>query len=325
MRCIVTGAAGFIGSTLSEKLIAQGHEVVGIDCFVPYYPRELKQRNLEALLACTAFQFLEQDICDLFDPSSCPDHLLDGAGVVFHQAAQAGVRASWGRDFDIYVHNNILGTQRLLEACKGRHSIRVVYASSSSVYGETCKFPMEEDDLPAPVSPYGVSKLAAEHLARLYHANYSLHTVSLRYFTVYGPRQRPDMAFHRLIAAVLTGEEFVIFGNGNQTRDFTFIQDIVQANIDAAEKGRPGGVYNLGGGTRISMNEVVKLVESIAGRKANIKYIERHHGDVSHTAASVERAKADLGFHPRVSLEEGLRREVEFIDQVILPMRVARA
>lgn len=319
MRCIITGVAGFIGSSLADRLLADGHEVIGFDCFIPYYPREMKERNLRAARDQKKFTFREDDICDVFEPEVAGresiDKLLDGVDLVFHEAAQAGVRASWGKDFEIYTRNNILGTQKLLEACKGR-KIRVVYASSSSVYGETAKFPMEEDDLPAPVSPYGVSKLAAEHLAVLYHKNYGLHTVSLRYFTVYGPRQRPDMAFHRLCAAVLKGEEFVLFGDGRQSRDFTFITDIVEANIAATQKGRSGDVYNLGGGTRISMNEVVQLVERLTGKKANIRYIERHHGDVSHTAASVERARQDLGFAPKVTLENGLAREVEYIRQI---------
>lgn len=325
MRCIVTGAAGFIGSTLCERLLREGHEVLGIDCFVPYYPRTLKEENLRAARDHERFRFLEADICDLFaSREGQAQSILEGVDVVFHEAAQAGVRASWGKDFDIYCHNNILGTQMLLEACRGREGLKVVYASSSSVYGETAKFPMEESDLPAPVSPYGVSKLAAEHLMRLYNANYGLHTVSLRYFTVYGPRQRPDMAFHRLIAAVLTEAEFNLFGDGKQTRDFTFVGDIVQANLDAARAGAPGAVYNLGGGARVSMNQVVEFVEEVTGKKARIHYDKRQHGDVSHTGASVERARRDLGFAPKVSLKEGLALEAQFIDSVVLPLR-ARA
>jgi nucleoside-diphosphate-sugar epimerase len=321
----VTGVAGFIGSSLAERLLADGHEVVGLDCFVPYYARELKDSNLRACLRHPSFTFIEADIVEAFDMSA-PDgakrvsSLLDATAVVFHEAAQAGVRASWGASFDIYCHNNILGTQKLLEACRGREGLRVVYASSSSVYGETSKFPMEEDDLPAPLSPYGVSKLAAEHLMRLYTANFGVHTVSLRYFTVYGPRQRPDMAFHRLCREVLVGGQFRVFGTGEQTRDFTFIDDIVQANIDAAQHGAPGGVYNLGGGTRISMNDVIRLLEKVAGRPANIVRERREKGDVSHTGASVKRAQDAWGFRPRVSLEEGLARELEYVRQVVLPL-----
>ena len=322
MRCLVTGAAGFVGSTLSERLLADGHEVVGVDCFVPYYPRRLKDANLAVARSDARFRFVEADLADLFDPESPgrSAEVLSGVDVVFHQAAQAGVRASWGADFSVYTHNNILATQMLLEACRSFPGVRVVYASSSSVYGETKKFPMEEGDLPSPVSPYGVSKLAAEHLMRLYHVNFGVHTVSLRYFTVYGPRQRPDMAFHRICASVLAGREYRMFGNGEQTRDFTFIDDIVQANIDASQRGRAGGVYNIGGGSRISMNDVIRKLEGIAGRKANIRYEGREHGDVTHTGASVEAARRDFGYAPRVSLDEGIARELEFVEKVVLPL-----
>lgn len=323
MKAVVTGAAGFIGSSLVDRLLADGWEVIGIDSFVPYYPRLLKERNLSAALANPHFLFLEGDLRDVVvgrHPGVSPAQIFEGADVVFHQAAQAGVRASWGRDFNIYCDNNILATQVLLEACRHYSGIRIVYASSSSVYGETCKFPMEETDLPAPVSPYGVSKLAAEHLMNLYHANYGIHTVSLRYFTVYGPRQRPDMAFHKLCRAALTGGEFVLYGSGDQSRDFTFIDDIVEANLAAARSGKAGGVYNLGGGTRISMNDVIALVEELSGRRVSVKRIDRHAGDVTHTGACVARAQRDLGFAPQVNLCTGLARELEFIETVALAL-----
>jgi len=315
LRCLVTGAAGFIGSTLCDRLLESGHEVVGIDSFVPYYARSLKEGNLARARSSSQFQLVEQDICDVF--GSANPMSLDNVDVVFHQAAQAGVRASWGKDFEGYVHNNILATQKLLEACQLRPGIRVVYASSSSVYGETDRFPMSESDLPKPVSPYGVSKLAAEHLMGLYHHNFGVETVALRYFTVYGPRQRPDMAFHRIIRSILTGEAFRLFGSGEQTRDFTFVGDIVEANIQAASAGKAGAVYNLGGGTRISMNDVIELIEDISGRKANVVREQRQDGDVTNTGADVSRAAADFGFKPAVSLEEGLRREVEYIDDLL--------
>lgn len=318
MRCLVTGAAGFIGSTLCERLLELGHEVVGIDCFVPYYPRELKERNLEKCRASDKFELLERDLCDLFEgPDADGSKLLAGIDVIYHQAAQAGVRASWGKDFEIYTHNNILGTQKMLEACKQKPGIRVVYASSSSVYGETDRFPMRETDLTRPVSPYGVSKLAAENLMCLYHHNFGVETVSLRYFTVYGPRQRPDMAFHRIIRSILTGELFHLFGSGNQTRDFTYVGDIVEANIQAGEKGQPGKIYNLGGGTRISMNDVIEMMEKIAGKKANIVKEAVQLGDVTNTGADVSRAQEDFGFAPKVSLEAGLTREIEYIKELL--------
>lgn len=318
MRCLVTGAAGFIGSTLCERLLELGHEAVGVDCFVPYYSRELKDRNLETCQKSEKFQLLERDLCDLFaSPDADGTKLLSGIDVIYHQAAQAGVRASWGKDFEIYTHNNILGTQKMLEACRQKPGIRVVYASSSSVYGETDRFPMRETDLTRPVSPYGVSKLAAENLMCLYHHNFGVETVSLRYFTVYGPRQRPDMAFHRIIRSILTGELFHLFGSGNQSRDFTYVGDIVEANIQAGEKGQPGKIYNLGGGTRISMNDVIELMEKIVGKKANIVKEAVQLGDVTNTGADVTQAKEDFGFAPKVSLEEGLAREVEYIRELL--------
>jgi UDP-glucose 4-epimerase len=317
----VTGAAGFIGSSLCDRLLADGHDVTGIDCFVPYYARELKDSNLAGARDHAAFRFVQQDICDAFDTAGTRGaELLEGVDVVFHQAAQAGVRASWGKDFEVYTHNNVLGTQKLLEACRAKQGIKVVYASSSSVYGETERFPMSEHDPTAPVSPYGVSKLAAEHLARLYTHNFGVHTVSLRYFTVYGPRQRPDMAFHRVIKSILRGDEFHLFGSGEQTRDFTFISDIVEANLGAARAGKPGGFYNLGGGTRISMNDVIALIEEVTGRKANVRREARQWGDVTNTGADVSRAQQDFAFAPKVSLREGLAREAEFIEKVVLPL-----
>lgn len=312
LRCMVTGCAGFIGSHLAEALISQGHHVVGIDCFVDYYPRDTKLANLAAMRSSPLFTFVEADLlqCDLHG-------LLDGVDCVFHQAAQAGVRASWGQNFSIYTQNNILATQRLLEVAKEHPLRRFVYASSSSVYGDAPELPVTEDALPRPVSPYGVSKLAAEHLCRLYWVNYGVPTVSLRYFTVYGPRQRPDMGFHKFIRALLTGEEITVYGNGEQTRDFTYISDAVAANLACLEADVAGQVFNIGGGSRTSVNRVLSILESISGRKAIVRRVESQKGDVRDTYADTSRAREMLGFRPSVSLEEGLRMELEWLSGVL--------
>ncbi len=314
MKVLVTGAAGFIGSAIARAELDRGNDVVGIDCFLDYYPRAIKENNLKALRGNKRFSFIE---ASLLNEDLGP--LLKDVEVVYHEAAQAGVRASWGRDFEIYTTNNVLATQRLLEACKGRN-LRFIYASSSSVYGNTEQLPMREDHPTAPVSPYGVTKLAGEHLVRLYWANFGVPTVSLRYFTVYGPGQRPDMAFHRLIRATIRGEEFPLYGDGDQTRDFTFISDAVAANLAAAEKGKPGEVYNIGGGSRVTMHDVIAMVEILTGRAAKIRETEAQKGDVRHTYADTTRALNDLGYKPKVKLEDGLRAECEWIRSVILPL-----
>jgi UDP-glucose 4-epimerase len=318
MRVLITGVAGFIGSSIARAELQRGNDVAGIDCFIDYYPRAIKENNLKPLLSDPHFRFQEASLLD-----ANLDALLDGVALIYHQAAQAGVRASWGRDFQIYTQNNVQATQRLLEACKGR-DLRLVYASSSSVYGNTEHLPMTEDHPTVPVSPYGVTKLAAEHLARLYWTNFGVPTVSLRYFTVYGPGQRPDMAFHKLIKAMLRGEEFAVFGDGDQTRDFTFVSDAVAANLAAAERGQSGGVYNIGGGSRVTLKEVIALAEKIVGRPARIRNVEPQKGDVRHTYADTSRAREDFGYAPRVKLEEGLAAEVEWIRAVILPLENSR-
>lgn len=306
MRAVVTGAAGFIGSHLTEGLLAEGHEVVGVDAFVDYYPRPLKEANLGRAREYAAFRLVEGRLQDI---DLAP--LLDGTDVVFHLAAQAGVRSSWGRDFALYTDHNVLGTQRLLEAAVRARTPRVVYASSSSVYGDSPTLPLREDSVCRPVSPYGVTKLAAEHLARLYHRNHGLPVVSLRYFTVYGPRQRPDMAFHRFLRAARDGEEVHVYGDGEQTRDFTYIDDILAATRAAALSG--GGVYNVGGGERVSLNHVLGTIEEITGRAFRIVREEAQKGDMRDTFADTQAARRDLGFRSRVSLGEGLAREWHWI------------
>ena len=308
MRCLVTGAAGFIGSHISEALIDRCHEVVGIDCFTDYYARAIKESNLSALRNSPRFTMVEANLLehDL-------DHLLKGVEVIYHEAAQAGVRASWGQSFRIYTGNNIRATQRLLEAARSIPLKRFVYACSSSIYGDAVELPVTETALPQPVSPYGVSKLAAEHLCHLYRVNYGVPTVALRYFTVYGPRQRPDMGFHKFIRALLSDEEIVIYGDGNQTRDFTFVSDAVAANLACMEAEVAGRVFNIGGGSRVSVNYVLDVLQRLSGRKARVRYIEDQKGDVRDTHADTSRARDALDFRPAVTTEEGLRAELEWL------------
>lgn len=305
MKALVTGVAGFIGSTLADSLLEAGHDVVGIDSFLDYYPRRTKERNLEGMRTSRRFRFVEASLVD-----ADLGGVVEGVDWVFHQAAQAGVRASWGEDFRIYSDNNVYATQRLLEACRTIGIRKFVYASSSSIYGDTEDLPMRETSMPRPVSPYGVSKLAAEHLAWLYWKNFSLPTVSLRYFTVYGPRQRPDMAFNRFIGSILEDKPIVLYGDGEQSRDFTFVADIVAANIAAAESPAVGSVYNLGGGSRTTVNEVIATLGRLIGREPRVDRREVQKGDVRHTAADTSAARREIGFAPRVSLEEGLARQV---------------
>ena len=313
MKALVTGAAGFIGSTLSERLVADGADVVGLDCFTDYYARPIKERNLDGLRKGPRFTFVESTIqnADLRG-------ILAGCTHVFHLAAQAGVRKSWGTDFAVYTVNNVDATQVLLEAIAGAaHIERIVYASSSSVYGDLVAMPMREDALPQPVSPYGVTKLAAEQLCYLYYTNHRVPAVSLRYFTVYGPRQRPDMGFHRFFRAALRQEPMSLFGDGEQTRDFTYVHDAVGATIAAATRGVPGRVYNIGGGSRVSMNQVLEMIGRVTGRQLNITRDEAQKGDMRHTYADTTLARQDLGFSPRVGLEEGLTAEFQWLSGVL--------
>lgn len=309
MRCLVTGCAGFIGSHLSEHLLRQGHDVLGVDCFTDFYRRAIKESNLSWLRAQPSFRFIEADLLEM-DVAG----LLEGIEWVFHQAAQAGVRASWGEEFGIYTRNNILATQRLLEAARDAPRLRAfVYASSSSVYGDAERYPTPEEILPQPISPYGVSKLAGEHLCRLYARQFGVPAVSLRYFTVYGPRQRPDMAFHRFIRAMLAGEPLTIYGDGSQTRDFTYVDDIVEANLLAAERGRAGEVYNIGGGSRVTLNEVIAILEELVETAARRRWLDPQKGDVRHTAADIRKAEDELGYRPAHSLRQGLAEEVKWL------------
>ena len=308
MKALITGVAGFIGSHLAERLVASGATVVGIDAFMDFYPRAQKERNLAALAGKPGFTLVEADLTRADLPA-----LLDDVTHVFHLAAQAGVRGSWGRDFHVYTVNNVEATQVLLEACVGRPIERVVYASSSSVYGDEVQLPMREDARPQPVSPYGVTKLAAEQLCYLYHVNYSVPAVALRYFTVYGPRQRPDMGFHRFLRAAMRDEPISLFGDGRQTRDFTYVADAVSATVAAATRGQPGAVYNIGGGSRIELLDVFELIRRITGRPLRVERTDEQRGDMRDTYADTARARADLAFAPAVTLEQGLRAQYEWM------------
>jgi len=308
VRALVTGVAGFIGSHLADRLLRDGYEVTGIDAFLDYYPRPLKEDNLAAAREHASFRLVEGLVEDLdLQP------LLEGVGEVYHLAAQAGVRASWGREFELYTRHNVLATQRLLEAAAAARTPRLVLASSSSVYGDAKELPLREGQACHPVSPYGVSKLATEHLAYIYGRLHGLHVVSLRYFTVYGPRQRPDMAFHRFLKAARDGSAIQVFGDGGQTRDFTFVSDIVAATRAAALAGRRGGIYNVGGGERVSINEVLGMIEDVSGRRLDVAREAPQKGDMRDTFADTTAAQRDLGFHSTVTLREGLAREWEWI------------
>jgi nucleoside-diphosphate-sugar epimerase len=307
---LVTGAAGFIGSHLSERLLAENWNVVGVDCFSDYYPRRDKEANLTSLRAAPNFHLIEADL-RTYDLTALL--IRDKIRYVFHDAGQAGVRPSWGLHFEEYVTRNILATQALLEACREADLAHFVFASSSSVYGDAERFPTGEDELPRPVSPYGVTKLAAEHLCLLYAKQYRLPLTVLRYFSVYGPRQRPDMAFRIFIQALLNDQPIRILGDGEQTRDFSFVQDIVEANMLSLRAANgPGRVYNIGGGSRVTMNAAVELLGEIVGVRPHVEYKPRAAGDHRHGAADITRACRELNYQPRVTLAEGLRRQVEW-------------
>lgn len=306
-RVLVTGCAGFLGSHLSEWLVEDGVEVVGVDGFTDYYPRLQKESNLERLRDRGRFTLRELDLGE-----DSLDGLLDGVGTVFHLAAQPGVRGSFGSSFGRYVHDNVLATQRLLEASVAAGVEVFVYASSSSVYGNSLAYPTSEEVERAPISPYGMTKLAAEEIARVYGRLDGIRTVGLRYFTAYGPRQRPDMAFTRFMSSALAGKPLKILGDGSQVRDFTFVDDVVDGTIAAARRGAPGAVYNIGGGTQVRLLDAVRKIEDLLDRPVEIEHLPDARGDVRRTCSDPQRAARELGFTPRVSLDEGLARQAEW-------------
>jgi UDP-glucuronate 4-epimerase len=293
MRYVVTGAAGFVGSHLAEALVAAGHDVVGIDCFTDYYDPAEKEENARGL------DVRRLDLAET-------ELELDGVDGVFHLAAQAGVR-SFGDVFPLYVRRNLVATQRVFETAAAS-GVRVVFASSSSVYGEAEAYPTREDAVPRPISPYGITKLGCEHLARAYGVGFGLDAVALRYFTVYGPRQRPDMFFRRVCDALVTGGSFEIYGTGEQSRSFTEVGDAVAATVAAMERAPAGSVYNVGGGDEASMLEAIALLERISGRTLALRRVDAARGDVSRTKADVTRIREALGWEPATSLEDGLIR-----------------
>ncbi|MBD2611631.1 MAG: NAD-dependent epimerase/dehydratase family protein [Nostoc sp. ZfuVER08] len=309
-KIIVTGVAGFIGSHLTETLLQQGEEVIGIDEFNDYYDPILKYKNIAHLNGVPGFRLIEADI-QFLDWHK----LLEDVDVVYHQAAQAGVRASWGKGFASYTQRNINATQILLEAAKDAKNLkRLVFASSSSVYGDAETLPTHEGICPQPVSPYGITKLAGEFLCTLYYKNFGVPSVSLRYFTVYGPRQRPDMAFHKFFKSILQDEGIPIYGDGQQTREFTYVSDIIAANLAAAIAPQAvGEIFNIGGGSRVVLAEVLDTIEQIVGKPIKRNHIEKAMGDARHTAADISKAQKLLGYQPQVSLTEGLTQEWQWI------------
>ena len=306
MTVLVTGAAGFIGSHLVERLLAEGHDVVGLDCLTDYYATSRKRANLAPLQANPRFRFEHVDlaVADLRP-------LVAGAEQVFHLAGQPGVRASWGEAFGGYVRNNITATQRLLEALAGSRA-RLVFASSSSIYGDAERHPTPEDAVPQPISPYGVTKLCSEQLVMAYRRSAGLDARCVRYFTVYGPRQRPDMAFSKFIAAALRGDAIEVYGDGSQVRDFTFVADAVEATVRAAAVEDPGeAIFNVGGGSQVTVRHVLEVLGEILGSPLSVRTGPPQPGDVRATGADLRRAARLLGWQPTVALADGLRAQVD--------------
>jgi UDP-glucose 4-epimerase len=304
MKACVTGCAGFIGSHLAERLLEMGFKVTGIDCFSDYYPRRIKEINISRALNYSNFKIIKRDITDM---SAFPE-----VDYIFHLAAQPGVRASWSKFFKIYVKNNIESTQKLLEFYKNKKILKFVYASSSSVYGDT-ETPMREDSTPRPISPYGVTKLAAENLCNSYQKNYRIPAISLRYFTVYGPRQRPDMAVYRFIENILRGKEIIVYGDGNHKRDLIFVSDVIEATIVAAQSDLIGEVFNVGSGCNTSINELISIIGKINDKGTNVRYFESQKGDVKETLADISKIKELMDWRPKIDVAEGLRRQIEWM------------
>jgi nucleoside-diphosphate-sugar epimerase len=309
VRVLVTGCAGFLGSHLSERLVAAGHDVVGVDCFTDYYSRETKEGNLERLRDEPRFTFRELDL----SAAGSAHGLLEGADTVIHLAAQAGVRGSFGDGFATYLRHNVSATQALLEEAVRHPVSSFTYASSSSVYGNAPSYPTTEESPRRPVSPYGMTKVATEELAGVYHRTYGVPVVGLRYFTAYGPRQRPDMAFTRFLTRAVSGRPLPVIGDGRQVRDFTFVDDIVDGTIAAARHGRPGRVYNIGGGRPVELRQAIEMIEQLLERSIELQRRPAQVGEAKATGCDGSRARRELGYAPRTTLEQGLAAQLEWV------------
>jgi nucleoside-diphosphate-sugar epimerase len=309
-KCFVTGVAGFIGSSVAERLIHQGHTVTGVDCFTDYYSTEQKKSNIKNLLQSQSFKFVQADVASL----DLKPYLQD-ADYVFHFAAQPGVRDGFGKNFDLYQKHNITGLKHMLDAAKDSPIRKFVFASSSSVYGQRSE-PVREDIALAPLSIYGASKVNGEHMCNIYHQTFGVPVIALRFFSVYGPKQRPDMAFHKFIKAAINGDKITINGDGMQSRDFTCIHDIVDANLLAMQSGIVGETFNVGNGKTTTIREAVNMIEQTAGIRLDIEYVTQAQGDVDRTLADISKAKELLGYNPQWSLEQGIAAEYAWLQQL---------
>ncbi|MNI04614.1 dTDP-glucose 4,6-dehydratase [compost metagenome] len=312
MNIVITGAAGFVGSHLSEALLGLGHHVKGIDYAEQFPDWSLKKNNLKNVIGNPSFEWISEDLLNMD-----LEQLIDDADVVYHLAGIAGVRNSWGASFSDYVQANILLTQKILEACNKATGLKkLVYASSSSVYGGGSGLYSTEYSSTRPISPYGLTKLAGEQLCYLYHKQYGLPYTALRYFTVYGPRQRPDMGFHRFMKAALFDQPLTVYGNGEQTRDFTYISDVVLANLAAMSYAKHGTVFNIGGVETASVNEVIQKIEQISGKQLQLNYVPEQPGDPFATRADISFARSELGYDPLISLDQGMAAQWTFISEL---------